>query len=240
MSTASLADRLAARRRARIRTWAIVGAVAALVLGLAAAAWFTPVLELRAVEVTGAELTDPAEVEDAVLASHGGTPLPQIRLSRVEDELVSAFPKAASVEVGWAGPNALSVAVTDREPVLAVPADGGWDRYDVDGEVIDSVADEPKGLPVLALEDDADVPGAVSAVVAFLDAVPAEQRAGVTSMSAGSGRDLRMRYDHEGTEVTVLFGSPEDAARKFEVARALMATGATEIDVSVPEVPVTR
>ena len=55
--------------------------------------------------------------------------------------------------------------------------------------------------------------------------LPAEQRAGITSMSAGSGRDLRMRYDHEGTEVIVLFGSPADAARKFEAAPALMVTG---------------
>ncbi|MCK1804140.1 hypothetical protein NLM24_39510 [Nocardia zapadnayensis] len=240
MSTASLADRLAARRRARIRTWAIAAGAVLAVLGLAAAAWFSPLLALERVEVTGAELTDPAAVTEYVEGAHAGTPLPRIRLGALEEAIGAEFPKTDTVRVRWAGPRALAVELTDRQPVLAVPADGGFDRYDIAGHAIDSVDEAPDGLPVLELTEGADVPAAVGAAVAFIDAVPAAQRAHITSMRAGSDQDLRMLYDHEGTEVTVHFGSPEDTARKFEVALALMRTGATEIDVSVPEVPVTR
>lgn len=237
MSTASLADRLAARRRARIRTWAIVAGAALAVIGLAAVAWFSPVLALECVEVTGTELTDPDAVAEYVTDAHAGTPLPQIRRGRLEEAIVAEFPKADTVTVSWAGPRALAVEVSDLQPVLTVPAGDAFERYDITGRIIDRVPEAPDGLPVLELAEGADAPAAVGAAVAFIDAVPAAQREHITSMRAGSDQDLRMLYDHE---VTVHFGSPEDTARKFEVALALMRTGATEIDVSVPEVPVTR
>lgn len=240
MSTISLDDRLADRKRSRIRRWLIAAAAVALLIGLGVSAWFSPVLALTDVEVTGTELTDPAAVQETVQSRWAGTPLPQIRLGELEHDLAADFPKIETADVRWSGPRSLHVAVTDRRPVLAVPEAGGWDRYDAAGQIIDQVDAMPDDLPVLALEAVADVPAAVAAGVEFMAQVPAEQQAHITSMSAGSPGDLRLLYDHDGTEVTVMFGTPQEVARKFDVALALINTGAQEVDVSVPEVPVTR
>ncbi|GAA4285277.1 hypothetical protein GCM10022261_28080 [Brevibacterium daeguense] len=238
MTTLSLSDRLAQRRRRRMLRWGIGAAVVAALAALLSVAWFTPVLELRSVEVTGGELTDPEEVRESVLSAHAGTPLPRIRLGALEGQLLDDYPKAAEIRARWSGPNSLRISVTDRRPVLAVPDAGRWDRYDGEGNRIDSVTAEPE-LPVLELDGVVDIPAAITSAVQFMAAVPEAERANIVSMTAGSPEDLRIVYLHEEDEVTIVFGSPEDAARKFEVARALLGTGPKTIDVSVPEVPVT-
>ncbi|RAG68722.1 cell division protein FtsQ, partial [Burkholderia multivorans] len=124
-STADLTGIIRARRR---EVWAkrltVLGSIAA-VLALAAVAWFSPLLALGSVSVEGSELVAGGKVADFVEAEHGGTPLPQLRLSRIEAEVLEKFPRAEAADVRYSGPQSISIAVTDRTPVIAIAAGGG-------------------------------------------------------------------------------------------------------------------
>ncbi|MFB9778004.1 cell division protein FtsQ/DivIB [Brevibacterium otitidis] len=240
-TTASLTDRLAARRRSRLRRILVgVGATAA-VLGLLAAAWFSPVLAITTVRAEGTEFYSAEEIEQAVLTDWEGTPLPCAFPGRVADSALAQLPKAASAQVRWTGPRSLAVTVTDRVPLIAVHEGSGWDRVDATGTTVDSSAQAPEDLAHLEISGGADRKATVTAALALLEELPEEAPEQISVIKASDPDALEIEYAAvEGTEpVTIRFGTAEDAARKFEIATALIDTGARTIDVSVPEVPVT-
>lgn len=240
-TTASLSDRLAARRRARLTRLLIIAVSAALIIGLLAAAWFSPVLAITSVKAQGSEFYTAEQIEDAVLTDWSGTPLPQAMPGQVEKAALTRLPKAASATVRWAGPRALAVTVTDRVPLIAVRAGSGWDRVDATGTTIDTVTGEPEGLARLELTSGADRKATISAALALLDELPDGVPEQISVVRAGNPAKIEIDYSpgEDASPVTIRFGSAEEAARKFDIASKLVDTGAQTIDVSVPEVPVT-
>src|SRR5699024_9219747 len=94
-STADLTGGIRARRWRLWRPRLIALGIVAVVITLAAVAWFSPVLALEKVNVSGGELVAHDKVSAFVLDADGGTPLPQVRTGEVEDSVLEQFPKAA-------------------------------------------------------------------------------------------------------------------------------------------------
>src|SRR5699024_10661232 len=94
-STADLTGVIRARRWQLWRPRLIGLGIVAVVITLAAVAWFSPVLALEQVNVSGGELVHHDKVSDFVLDAEGGSPLPQVRTGEVEDFVLEQFRQAA-------------------------------------------------------------------------------------------------------------------------------------------------
>ncbi len=263
MSTAShsLSARRAALRRRRTRRWIAALACVLILAVIAGIAWFSPLLALRSVSVSGAKLTPAAEVKKSVLEQHRGTPLPQIRTGALARQLHDEFPKTDHVKVRWAGPRTLHVTIEDRKPVLTLPSRGAWQRYDSSGALIDTVGTKPKATA----EFDPHLTGgvadrsAIRAVASMLAQLPPDAQPHVQKAGAASQRDVRIVYrqaDDDATgkqsgkqedkrqaaqpkDVEIRFGDDADIGKKFDVARTLFGEARGYIDVSVPDAPTT-
>ncbi|MFV0460260.1 MAG: cell division protein FtsQ/DivIB [Actinomycetales bacterium] len=141
----------------------------------------------------------------------------------------------------------------------------GFQLMDVDGVVVETVAEAPEGVAVVTPETVEAGEPAVLATAQVMQALPAELRGEVREASAAS-RDsvqLTMRVpvvpsaqdaqesapkgnaDETADEpamrtVTVVWGGVEESALKAEVLAVLLGTDAVVYDVSSPATPVTR
>lgn len=238
-STADLTGVIRARRWKLWRTRLVaIGIVAALV-ALVAVAWFSPLLALRQVSVSGGEFVDYDEVSDFVLDSEAGRPLPQVRPGSVEDAVLDAFPKAAKASVHYGGPRTLTIEITDRTPVLAIEGSSGYRLYDADAVDLGVVDDAPKSLTVLGRSGGEPDRKTVSAVVRFMGSLRPELRRQLTTVEAKDEMSIKGRLDTGDHKAAVVFGDANDPSLKVRTAVQLADEGRTEIDVSVPSVPVT-
>ena len=238
----STADLTGVIRARRLKTWRrrliAIGIVAALI-ALAAVAWFSPLLTLKKVQVSGSELIDTDTVSDFVLDGQGGRPLPQVRPGAVEDSVLEEFPKAEAASVHYAGPRALKIGITDRTPVIAIEDDSGFRLYDSEAVDLGTVDTAPKKLTVLhggAHQPDRET---VAAVIRFMGDLRPELRRQLVTIEAEDAMSLKGRLDTGKQTATVVFGDSSDSSLKVRTAAQLAAEGRTEIDVSVPSVPVT-
>lgn len=235
---ASSATDPAARRR---RVWRVVGALVAVVLLLAGAAYALLVSSLTAltgVQVSGADRTGAAAVEQAASDQLG------LPLLRVDDaavaQRVEQLPWVASASVERRFPHGLAVLVTEKVPVAAVPADGGAPGVvllDHDGGTITTADAAPEGVPLVQVDVAASGAAAVRAASAVALALPQDLRAQVASVTATGPDDVRLAL-RSGQEVR--WGGPGDDALKARVvALLLVREGVTRVDVSAPLAPAT-
>ncbi|SMX62907.1 cell division protein FtsQ/DivIB [Brevibacterium linens] len=238
----STADLTGVIRARRLKTWRrrliAIGIVAALI-ALAAVAWFSPLLTLKKVQVRGSELIDTDTVSEFVLERQGDRPLPQVRPGAVEDSVLGEFPKAEAASVHYAGPRALKIDITDRTPVIAIEDDSGFRLYDSEAVDLGTVDTAPKKLTVLnggAHQPDRET---VAAVIRFMGDLRPELRRQLVTIEAEDAMSLKGRLDTGKQTATVVFGDSSDSSLKVRTAAQLAAEGRTEIDVSVPSVPVT-
>ncbi|MFP5347603.1 MAG: cell division protein FtsQ/DivIB [Actinomycetes bacterium] len=224
------------RRRLRRRTL-VIGAVAVAVL--AALAWVvlaSPLLVVRHVEVSGTNRLAPAEVRAAVAASEG-RPLARVDVASLQ-RAVTRLHGVRSADVGRSWPSTLDVRVTERVPLAAVPVEGGgFQVVDSDGVVLESVAEQPEGLPRVEVDVAAAGARTVQEVVAVLHSLPPELRAHVATAGATSRDSVTLGLDNGAT---VLWGSGDESPRKAKILEALLPTKAKVFDVSAPDLPVTR
>lgn len=237
--TVSLTERIARRERHRARPWWIAAGIVVVLLGLAALAWFTPALALHSVQVRGAALSDPQQIQNSVMDRYRAAPLPQIRLHRLAADLKRENPTARDITVAWSGPHSLRVDVTDRTPLLAARTRGGWVRYDSDGRKLDTVKRDPD-LPELTGDRSAR---SVRLAASVLDDCSADQRDRISEITRDTTDGIRLRYRsgrHAEKMVTIILGDTGQISRKMHVAEPLLRTGADTVDVSVPTRPVTK
>ncbi|WP_209372540.1 cell division protein FtsQ/DivIB [Brevibacterium renqingii] len=239
-STADLTGVIRARRRQLWRPRIIGLGIVAALIALAAVAWFSPLLALQKVTVTGGELVDHDEVSSFVLDSERGTPLPQVRPGTVEESVLEEFPKAAEAAVHYSGPRTLKIEITDRTPVLAIDGSAGYRLYDAHAVDLGVVDKAPKNVTVLGSSGGEPDRETVAAVVRFMGSLRPELRKQLTTIEAKDPMSLQGRLDTGKHQATVVFGDASDPSLKVRTAAQLAAAGRTEIDVSVPSVPVTN
>jgi cell division protein FtsQ len=215
--------------------------LALFVVGVAAlgwwALWWSPLLDVRRVEVVGAHHVSAAEIR-ATAAVPMGRPLARLDAGGIEDRVVESIARVADVAVDRRWPHTVRIIVEERTPAVAVSGTGGFVIVDGTGFAFETVAARPAGVPLVVGADAATI-GAdrVDAVVETLAAVPPAVRAKVTEVAAPSAEAVALTL-RDGVHIS--WGSAQDGARKAVVLTALMRTRARLYDVSVPDAPVTQ
>jgi cell division protein FtsQ len=226
-------------RQRRLAVTATVGSFALLVAGVAVVT-LSPIMALETVTVVGTNRLDATTV-GAALDEHIGTPLALLDDATIRDDL-EAFPLIRSFSTEVIPPHTLVVRIVERAPIGAIERGAVVDLVDAAGVVVESSAERPVGIPLIASgSTDADSI-AFQSVAEVLTALPAELRAQVDVISASTRDDVT--FTMTGLGHVVVWGSAESSALKARVlAAAIAATGqgaASEFDVSAPESLVVR
>jgi len=224
----------------------VAAAVLAVLTALGWVVFFSPVLAVDRVEVTGTRHVSAAEVQERLEPVYG-VPLSRVGAGRV-GELVGGLPGVAEVQTVPRLPTGLEVAVREHEARARRDGDDGVQLLLADGTVLTGVPEErlegedlpafSEELPQRAQEERAEV----AEVLAALPESVADRVE--TADSRGPGQ---VRLALEGG-VTLVWGDAQDAGLKGSVAEAFLADerhgsaegGVAEIDVSVPTRPITR
>jgi cell division protein FtsQ len=224
-------------RRRRLVVLIVVAAMA--VAG--AAAWAllgSGLFAVRSVEVTGTRLVPESEVL-AVADVRPGTPLIQVNAGQVVARVL-AIRQVLGVQVTTSWPNRVVIAVRERTAALAVPLPGGgFDLIDADGVVVQQARTRPASMPLFATGTDTSALAGnpdVAAAAGVLGELPASVRSTVTSLTAPEPDQVTLQLRGG---VTVVWGSPDDAAAKAKELAVLMANQARYYDVSSPDSAVT-
>ncbi|MGF0116466.1 cell division protein FtsQ/DivIB [Promicromonospora sp. Marseille-Q5078] len=241
MSTA-MADRIAERTAMRRhRAWRRVVAWVlslALVVGVAVAALWSPVLALEKADVTvsGADAyIDEGAVREIVEAPDG-TPLPRLDTVSLREQVLG-LRGVKDVRIARVWPHGLSVELAPRVPVAAVPDGDRLALLDSAGVRVATRDAAPKGLPQVDVPLDDAL--ALQAALHVLAALPARLAAQVEHVSADTQDAVETELE-DGT--TVRWGGSSDLPLKVEAVRTLRKVDpdARTVDVSSPELPVTR
>lgn len=233
------------QRLRRRRIGLITGISAAVLLGiLVAVLYFSPLLALRTIQVSGTDLLPRAQAE-RLLQPLIGRPLPQVGTREVE-ELLAQEAAVDQVRVQAQPPSGIAVEITEHVPVAVVPRGQQATLYSASGQALAEASRdeaESRGLPVVSSVNDVQNPEVFSAITQVLGSLPADIRGQMVSASASTVDSVRLTLDNDRT---VLWGNAEDAEAKVAVLRALMKAEADaeapadEFDVSIPDQPVTR
>ncbi len=232
-ATARLRLRRKDDRRRRWLRWLVVTLALALAAGGVYLVAFSPVLATRTVAVSGVHLLSSGEVLDAAQVGIG-TPLARLDTADVADR-VAGLPPVAGVTVTRDWPGTVRIAVTEREPRLAIPAGGGYLVADATGVVFEAVAARPSGL-ITVDADPADQQVLVDVGTVFSSLSP-QTAAKVSRLAAPSRDGIELRLV-DGSRV--IWGSAEESALKSRVLDSLMVLGGTEFNVSAPAFPTRR
>jgi cell division protein FtsQ len=227
------ARRLRARRwRAWRRVLVLVG-VTAVVAGLGWLVFFSSLLAVHQVSVTGTEVLSEEEVAAQADVAYD-VPLATSDLAAVEAR-VEALAPVASVEVSRDWPDGVHVAVTERVAVAAVPWEGAWRGVDSDGVLFRDYAERPE-LPLIVAS--ATTPAsALAEAAAVVQGLPADLVDRIDSVEVGSIDDITLLL-RGGVEVR--WGSADEGDRKEQVLALLMREPAEVYDVTAPGRPTIR
>ncbi|MGX5359524.1 cell division protein FtsQ/DivIB [Kocuria sp. KH4] len=230
----------AGARRRRRRLGAALGALVALAV-LAGVLFLSPALAVRDISVRGAQLTDPASVEEA-LEGYRGVPLTRISKQEVR-ERVGAIPQVRSIEVVLEPPHHLLVELHERVPVAAVQDGDEFAVVDSEGVRLTRAATAREAaVPVVTGGPDVLEGERFDAIADVLAALPESVLAQLRTASAESLSSVELTFT-DGR--AVVWGTAEDSELKAQVLRELVeARGAGSdvetYDVSSPTRPVVR
>jgi cell division protein FtsQ len=191
-------------------------------------------------QVADVEVTAPAGVDPALVRAAAdirpGTPLLLVDPDLV-GPAVARVPAVASVRVSREWPHTVRLTVTERTPVaLTRSATGPW-LVDAGG-----LAYAPAGKPVPTLPmlvatrvapDDASTRAALVVLTSLTD--PVRQKLQVVAADGPNAVTLRL----DGGKL-VLWGSPDESARKASVLQAILTQRGSFYDVSAPDLPTLR
>lgn len=239
-------ENVTTRRRRRRYLLTAAGALAAL-LGLVAVLYFSPLLPVRHIEVTGNDLVTDQRANE-LLSDLYGEPMPQVGTGDVRQRLAEEN-AVAEVSAHLQLPSTLHVEVIEHLPVAEVHQDDDVMLYSEHGEVIRTFAG-PEQLEAgdyatalidseAALNDEA----VFGAIVEVLGELPIEARDQLDSAAAESIDSVQLDLT-DGR--TVVWGSAERGGEKAAVLQAVLASEDEEftevevIDISTPSTPVTR
>ena len=230
-----------AKRRRRILLGTI-GALAALVAGILAAAVYSPVLALQTVTVEGTKLLTADQIQTA-LAPLQGKPLPQISDGDVT-ALLQPLVQVKEVTSQARPPSTLQVKVTERVPVALVKQGDAHQLVDSDAVLLSDTAD-PASTPLPVIDGGGGTlpKDLFHAITGVLGALPADVLARLSNASAKSVDAVELKLV-DGQ--TIVWGNAGEKELKAKVLEALLKAPADPknpvriYDVSVPRHPVTR
>lgn len=212
--------------------WISIGVLAVLALAFVIV-WTTPLFEVKRIEVSGTSVLTPEEV-----AALGQGEVGDSVLGADLDAIAKAVAKLApvkSVDVTRAWPDALSVAVTEREPYMAVPVDDEtFLMVDSEGVVFDETSSAPGSIWRVELAEPGPDDLATIETLIVLQALPPDLADEVEHVESPSPAGVTL-YLEDGR--TLRWGDGSESEQKAEVADRLLAGGYEHVDVSAPDAP---
>jgi cell division protein FtsQ len=209
-------------------------AVVALVAICAGAGWlvfFSSVLAVDSVRVEGSGVLEESEVR-RVAAVPLGTPLASVPLDAIAARVEGLAP-VASVDVSRSWPDAVRIAVVEREAVAVVERDGVLRGLDEEGVVFRTFPGQPPGLPVVKMSAGTRTE-ALAEAAAVIDALPADLAGRVDHVAVETVDSISLRLRNGRT---IFWGSADSSATKAQVLAVLLEQKASVYDVSVPGQP---
>ena len=229
-------ERALERRRRPWRRALWLAASLAVVAGLVWLVFWSPVLAVRSVEVSGVTGADRTAVAGLVGVDRG-TPLARVDLDAVEQRVRTRKTIAeVSVERGW--PSTLRVRTVSRQPALVLKnPQGQLEVVDSTGISYDVVTVPPEGIPVVtAASTEGTTTEALEAALSVVRTLPPALATQVSAIRVSTAN--LVSFTLGGVEV--VWGGADAAERKLRILQALLPTTPKVIDVSAPETPVTR
>ncbi|MFB7593949.1 cell division protein FtsQ/DivIB [Streptomyces sp. NPDC056160] len=234
-------------RRPPLRTIVILGLAVVLLGGgtlwvLYGSAW----TRVERVSVSGTRALSPAQVRSAA-AVPVGDPLISVDTAAIAARLRRQLPRIDSVDVVRSWPHGIELKVVERTAVMVEEKGGKFVEVDARGVRFATVAQAPKGVPVLELSLARSASAAASLrrfdeARLVREAVTVAGR--IPAAVSHQTRAVKVRtYDDISLELsggrTVVWGSGESGAEKARALTALMkaSPGARHFDVSVPIAP---
>ena len=225
----------------------MIGALRAALLGTACwLVYFSSVLGVRVVEVSGTRELTPAQVLAAARVPLGG-PLERLDAGAIRARVLNALPRVAGVRVGTELPHTVRLQVTERVAVAAVEGgDGQYTLVDASGVRFATGPSAPAGVPVVELALSAAGKAALPDFpqTALVDGAVLIAKALPPALAEDTGAVIVHSYDDMELQLaggaTVLWGSPERDARKAVVLAALLKQNARTYNVTAPDDPALR
>ncbi len=239
-------EAVAARRRRRYSLLGLAG-VFALLLGLVAVVYFSPLLVLRSIEIEGNELVTDQRA-DQLLSDLYGQPVAQVGTGAVRERL-AAENAVAEVQTRIELPSTLHVELVEHPPVAEVHRDGDVLLYSEHGEVIrtfsgpEQLEAEDYATPQISSEAALEDEAVFGTIVSVLGQLPPEARAQMDAATADSIDSVQLQLA-DGR--AVVWGSDERGHEKAAVLQSILSSQEEEfleaevIDISTPTAPVIR
>lgn len=225
--------RRGAVRGLKVLLWTTLAAV--VMVGLGLVLYFTPVMSVRNIAVTGITAVTREEVLAAAQVQPG-RPLLQVDTDRVANRVAEAILRVASVRVQRQYPSTLRITIVERVAVAVKDIDGASHLYDRDG-VAFAVAAPATALPYLDVDNASPTDPATKAALQVLTSLEPEIAGQVARVAAPSVASVTLTLV-DGR--TVIWGSTERTAEKAEKLGALLTRPGQIYDVSSPDLPTVR
>ncbi|CAJ1497078.1 cell division protein FtsQ/DivIB [[Mycobacterium] kokjensenii] len=204
------------------------------VVGLGLILYFTPVMSVRDIEITGIETVTRDEVLSVVRVPLG-TPLLQVDTGSVA-ERVAAIRRVAGTRVQRKYPSVLGIAVVERIPVVYKDFPDGPHLFDRDG-VDFATAVPPRMLPYFDVEDPGPTDPASLAALQVMTALAPDVAGQVSRVAAQSVASVTLTLVDNRV---VVWGSTDRTAEKAQKLAALLTQPGHTYDVSSPDLPTVR
>lgn len=196
--------------------------------------WFSTLLVLRTVIVTGSTIRPSDEIRQ-VAALPVGRPLVTLDLDAARSR-VAGLPSVAQVRVRRDWPHTVRITVVEREAVALVPDGGRYAEVDRSGVRFNTVSVAPPDVP-LVIAPPGTTHDALDAALAVATTLPPSTLRRVRSIAATGPNDVSLTLS---SGAVVRWGGPSDTGRKAQVLGLLLRYGAHSYDVSAPDAPAYR
>lgn len=228
-------DLFRARQRARrlrlLRRAGLAGAGLVVVIAAGWLVFFSPYLAVQGATVTGVDVLDEREVQDAAQVPVG-EPLARADLTAIQARVEGLAPvRSADIGRGW--PDHVSIEVTERTAVAALAWEGQWRGMDADGVLFRTFEEKPEELPEVRARVSTPVE-ALAETAAVVDALPAAVHDRLRHVEVSSIDDIVL---HLRGGARVRWGSADNSADKGEVLLVLLDRKAQVYDVTAPGRP---
>ncbi len=222
----------AAVRGLKLVVWTVVLVV--LFVGLGLLLYFTPIMAVRDVVITGVGAVSQEEIT-AAAAVKQGTPLLQVDTDEVA-ERVATIRRVATARVQREYPSTLRITVVERVPLVVKDFPDGPHLFDRDG-VDFATGPPPANLPYLEADNPGPSDPATKAALEVMTALPPEVAAQVARVSAPSVASITLTLV-DGREV--VWGTTDRTQEKAQKLAALLTQPGHTYDVSSPDLPTVK
>lgn len=215
------------------RTLIIVGVLCAMLLvGLAAAAPFTPLVAVREVRVDGTHTLSADEVR-SLAGIESGTPMGRVPVHQAAEN-IAADPWVKTVTVSRSWPSTIAVEVVEHFPVAFVEQADGVHLIDSEGKDF-IIAQPPAGAIELraASIDDRD---ALADAVAIAASISDQARGDVAAIECRPNNFELLTGDGR----RVFWGASEDNENKAIALEAVLQMEGREFNISNPALVTSR